>query len=88
MNSFTKFVENNVIAVDSENETIQLTALPIFINTGAITSIPPIDGVQLQGVYTSKTLFNQQKLPKSLAIIGGGYIGLEYTSMYHRFGII
>lgn len=85
-NGFASFLENNVIAVELENETIQLSAEHIFINTGAKTTLPPIEGVQLPGVYTSTTLLDEQSLPQSLAIIGGSYIGLEYASIYRRFG--
>ena len=37
-------------------------------------------------VYTSETLLEQKELPKNLVIIGGGYIGVEFSSIYASFG--
>ncbi len=68
-------------------ETMNLSADKIFINTGAETIIPDIDGVQdSKFVYTSTSIMDLKKLPKRLAIIGGGYIGLEFASIYNQFG--
>ncbi|WP_199677344.1 FAD-dependent oxidoreductase [Lysinibacillus yapensis] len=87
-NGFASFVKDHVLAVELEDKTIEITSDHIFINTGSQTAVPPIEGVDLPGVYTSTTLLDEQQLPKSLAIIGGGYIGLEYASIYRRFGAI
>lgn len=86
LNGVASFVENRVLTVQLENETKTITAEHIFINTGASTALPPIEGIDLPGVYTSTTLLDEQRLPESLAIIGGGYIGLEYAGIYRRFG--
>lgn len=59
----------------------------IFINTGSSPFLPPIEGLQESShVYTSETLMELDELPKRLAIIGGGYIGLEFASYYTNFG--
>ena len=59
----------------------------ILINTGAETVIPPIDGVAGNPlVYTSTSIMELTELPRRLVIIGGGYIGLEFASMYASFG--
>ncbi len=59
----------------------------IFLNTGASSIIPPIDGVAGNPyVYTSRELLSLEKLPKHLVIVGGGYIGMEFASMYRDFG--
>ena len=68
-------------------ETIQLQAQQIFVNTGAETIIPPIGGVKDNPkVYTSTSIMELAELPKHLVIVGGGYIGLEFASMYASFG--
>jgi len=73
--------------VKDAGETMNLSADKIFINTGAETIIPDIDGVQdSKFVYTSTSIMDLKKLPKRLAIIGGGYIGLEFASIYNQFG--
>lgn len=67
--------------------TLQLQAPRIFINTGAETVIPPIEGIQGNPrVYTSTSIMELTELPVQLVIVGGGYIGLEFASMYVSFG--
>ena len=59
----------------------------IFINTGAVTVIPPIPGIEGNPkVYTSESMMELEELPEKLLIIGGGYIGLEFASYYNNFG--
>lgn len=59
----------------------------IFINTGSTSIIPAIDGIRdSKRVYTSSTLLDMELLPQHLIIVGGGYIGLEFASMYAEFG--
>lgn len=64
-----------------------LTAAKIFINTGAKTAIPPLEGdMDSDKIYTSTSLLEEKKLPETLTIVGGGYIGLEFATMYNAFG--
>ncbi|WP_455628324.1 FAD-dependent oxidoreductase [Parabacteroides chinchillae] len=75
------------ILVKSSKETIQIEGERIFINTGASTIIPNINGIKGNPyVYTSTSIMELNKLPKRLAIIGGGYVGLEFASMFTGFG--
>ena len=71
------FVSADVVAVRTATEKIRLTSKQIIINTGAETVIPPIEGVAIMELAD---------LPRRLFIIGGGYIGLEFASMYASFG--
>ena len=81
------FVSADVVAVRTATEEIRLTSKQIIINTGAETVIPPIEGVAGNPfVYTSTSIMELADLPRRLAIIGGGYIGLEFASMYASFG--
>lgn len=81
------FVSANTVKVAQPDEEIELQGKEIFINTGSTPVIPRIDGIeQSKHVYTSATLLNRDILPKHLIIIGGGYIGLEFASMYAGFG--
>ncbi|WP_455586852.1 FAD-dependent oxidoreductase [Bacteroides sp.] len=82
--SFTSPDTVKVVLPDGE---IELQGKEIFINTGATNVIPAIDGIRdSQRVYISSTLLELDILPKHLIIIGGGYIGLEFASMYAEFG--
>ncbi|RGZ01295.1 FAD-dependent oxidoreductase [Clostridium sp. AM58-1XD] len=75
------------VEVASESDTLLLTADQVFINTGSTSFLPPIEGLkETKGVYTSTGLMDLDSFPERLVIIGGGYIGLEFASMYSGFG--
>lgn len=82
------FISGNAVSVKLANgDSLELTSEHIFINTGARSIIPAINGVtDSKHVYTSTTIMQLEQLPKRLAVIGGGYIGLEFASMYGGFG--
>ncbi len=80
------FQSAHAVEVSSQEGSILVEADRIFINTGAKPVIPEIPGIHSDKVYTSAEILDLAKLPKRLAIIGGGYIGLEYASIYAGFG--
>ena len=63
-----------------------VTAKNIIIATGSETKWLPIDGANDPCVVDSTGLLNLETLPKRLAIIGAGVIGMEFASVFHRFG--
>jgi probable pyridine nucleotide-disulfide oxidoreductase len=72
---------------NGEDVPLQIHAEKIFINTGSLPFIPAIEGLQASKlIFTSTSLMELQKLPRKLVIIGGGYIGLEFASIYASFG--
>jgi len=84
--SFVSPHQVSVRLIDTE-EDILIEAERIFINTGAKPLIPSIPGlVHSRRVFTSTTLMQQTQLPAELVIIGGGYIALEFASMYAQYG--
>lgn len=81
------FVSSDTVVVRTATEELRLTSKQIIINTGAETIIPPIDGIaENPFVYTSTSIMELTALPRQLVIVGGGYIGLEFASMYASFG--
>lgn len=58
----------------------------IIINTGSRPFVPEIPGIHSPHIYVSETFLAENNLPKRLTIIGGGYIGLEFASLYLNFG--
>ena len=67
------------------NETY--TAPNIIIATGSETKWLPIEGIKTDPrVIDSTGLLNLDTLPKHLCIIGAGVIGMEFASVFHRFG--
>ena len=83
-----RFVTDHKVEVLTAEGTIGLDSERFFINTGSTPFIPPIKGIQENPyVYTSETLLDLEKLPERLVIIGGGYIGVEFSSIYADFGV-
>jgi dihydrolipoamide dehydrogenase len=64
----------------------KVTADLIFINAGAKTTIPDIEGLNEIDYLTSTTILDLEAIPEHLVIIGGNYIGLEFGQMFNRFG--
>jgi len=58
----------------------------IIIATGSSSSVPDIPGIAGVSYLTSKTALELPRLPRSLLVIGGGYIGCELAQMFARAG--
>ena len=63
-----------------------ITAEKIFINTGARPEIPVIPGLEDVPTLDSTSIMELDHVPEHLLVLGGGYIGLEFGQMFHRFG--
>lgn len=75
------------IMVKTGTDSFLLEGEKIFINTGATSIIPSIHGIEGNPfIYTSTSIMELEKLPRHLVIVGGGYIGLEFASMFAGFG--
>lgn len=59
----------------------------VLLCTGSETVIPPIKGLSEIDFWTSKEALDSKILPKSLAIIGGGVIGMEFASFFNSMGV-
>ncbi|MCL2567797.1 MAG: FAD-dependent oxidoreductase [Alphaproteobacteria bacterium] len=83
-----KFISNYEIEISDKNQPAQIiTGERIFINTGATPVFPNIEGLkESKKAITSKEIMELSELPQNLLIIGAGYIGLEFASMFHQFG--
>ncbi|BDF72711.1 pyridine nucleotide-disulfide oxidoreductase [Oscillospiraceae bacterium] len=83
INGTAAFTGPRTVSVNGE----ELEGGKIFINTGARPFLPPIPGLkESKRVYLSETLLDLEVLPRRLVILGGGYIGMEFASMYANFG--
>jgi pyruvate/2-oxoglutarate dehydrogenase complex dihydrolipoamide dehydrogenase (E3) component len=58
----------------------------VVIDTGTTASAPPMKGLAGAGYMTNETFFDQERLPASMAVLGGGYIGLELGQGMARAG--
>lgn len=75
--------KSNKIITDGEND---FTAKHIFIVTGTRPQIPKINGLNNTEFWTSRDALNPQRFPKSMIIIGAGFISLELGSAYMAYG--
>ncbi|MBP5360276.1 MAG: dihydrolipoyl dehydrogenase [Bacteroidaceae bacterium] len=82
-NGKARFVDAKTIEVTA-NE--QYTAPNIIIATGSVTKFLPIPGKDLPKVLTSTEMLDITEIPKRLAVIGGGVIGMEFASIFNAFG--
>ena len=65
----------------------QLTAPLIFINTGTTAAVPDIEGLADSGYLTSDSLLlHMTEQPEHLLILGGSYIGVEFSQLFRRLG--
>lgn len=76
------FKDDHTVVVDND----EYTADYIIIATGSVSASLPIPGADLPGILTSKEILDIQEVPKSLCVIGGGVIGLEFASIFKSFG--
>lgn len=81
------FVSPYEIQVQTPDELLHLEGERFYINTGSAPYVPPIPGLEENPyVYISETLLDLQERPERMVIIGGGYIGVEFASIYSDFG--
>lgn len=77
---------NHVRVMNADGET-EYTSDNILLATGSVPARPPIPGLDSPGVVTSDEILNGgDSLYESLAIIGGGVIGVELASFYAALG--
>jgi dihydrolipoamide dehydrogenase len=80
------FVDTHTISIAGEKETTTIKGKNIVIATGSKpSSIPGIE-IDKQRIITSTEALVLKEIPKHLIVIGGGVIGLELGSVYHRLG--
>jgi dihydrolipoamide dehydrogenase len=77
------FVDKNMLAVN--NDTV--TAENIIIATGTAPARIPIPGIDSPGVMDSDAVLAMTGCPKSVVIIGGGVIGVEFATLFATLGV-
>lgn len=82
------FISDHEIQVDlPDGKRTQYKGERIFINTGAVPVMLPIPGLkESKYVLDSTQAMDEKKMPENLTIIGAGYIGLEFASMFAKYG--
>ena len=78
-----EFIEPYALKVGNN---IAITAKMILLCTGSKPIIPPIKGLENITYHTSDTILAMDRLPESIAIVGGGYIAAEYGHFFSSMG--
>ncbi|RKN15810.1 NAD(P)/FAD-dependent oxidoreductase [Micromonospora musae] len=81
------FADPHTVTVVTGDEHLTVTADTILINTGSEPVVPDVPGLATSRYIRSSTdLIETATLPERLAIVGGGYLGIEFAAIYRRFG--
>ena len=69
-----------------EVDGVVVSTRAIILATGAEPAVPPIPGLESTGFLTSETLWNIERIPRRLLVLGGGPIGCELSQAFARLG--
>lgn len=78
-----QFIDNHSIDLNGKT----LSAKTFIIATGSSAFIPPIEGLTSVPYLTNETIFDLERLPKSMTVLGGGPIGIELAAALNRLGV-
>jgi mercuric reductase len=93
-----KFVEENEVEINTRinadttrinadlKQDLRFQAEKFIIANGSTANVPNIEGIKEIGYLTHITALSNKNLPQSIAIIGAGPLGLEFSQIYSRFG--
>lgn len=86
-----RFTGERTLELTAGDDRLTLTADHVIVGTGATPRIPEIAGLGADPtadarVVTSTELIDRDELPRRLAILGAGFIALEFANLYREFG--
>ncbi|MBI2939505.1 MAG: dihydrolipoyl dehydrogenase [Chloroflexi bacterium] len=82
--SFLDRTRLSVRMADGAGEDVR--ARKVIIASGSIEARPPIEGIDSPGVMTSREALQLEQVPRSIIIVGGGPVGVEFATVYNAFG--
>lgn len=80
------FKDSHTIIVKTKEANLELTADKIVLATGSVSKDIPGITIDQKNILNSDGILKTKYLPKSLAIVGGGFIGTEFATMYQKWG--
>ncbi|MEV0695723.1 FAD-dependent oxidoreductase [Streptomyces sp. NPDC050388] len=82
-----RFVGERTVEIRTNDGTTRVVrGRDVVVNTGTTPAVPALPGVTEAEVWNSETILHLERLPETLLIIGGGYVGCEFASMFAVFG--
>lgn len=86
LDGFARFTGPKSVSVATADGNVDVSADTIIVGTGATPRALDVPGGDGPRVFDSTTIQHIDPLPKRLVIVGGGYVGLEFASMFAGFG--
>ena len=86
IDGLARFVGPRTVEVMTADGVETVTADKVIIGTGTVPRVPAIPGVDGPRVYDSTTIQHADPFPQRLVVVGAGFIGLEFASMFAAFG--
>lgn len=86
INGKAEVVDENLIKVNTKKFNYDIHYKNLIIATGSKVAYLPIEGADQPDILTSTELLELKEIPKSLTIIGGGVIGMEFAFIYNALG--
>ena len=65
----------------------EIEAAKAIIASGVVPVVPEVPCLREAGFETNETVMDMENLPSSMVVIGGGPEGMEFSQMFHRFGV-
>jgi pyruvate/2-oxoglutarate dehydrogenase complex dihydrolipoamide dehydrogenase (E3) component len=78
---------NTVAVTGTDGSRCQIETRFVLLCTGSRPAVPPLEGLEEAGFVTSETLFELERGPASVVMIGGGPIAIEMAQGFSRLGI-
>lgn len=82
-----RFISPHEVVITSEREEYTVFAERVILAPGGETIVPQVEGLEQAGFITNAEAVALPLLPRRLAILGGGAIGIEFAQLFHRFGV-
>lgn len=86
LTGFGRIVDKNTVAVTGDKGEEKIRASSIIIATGSVPASLPHIKPDHKTVLDSDSILVEEKIPKSLAVIGAGAVGVEFASIFNSFG--
>jgi probable pyridine nucleotide-disulfide oxidoreductase len=82
-----RFTAERTAEIRADNGATRLVrGRDVVINTGTTPALPNLDGIPQARVWTSETILHLHRVPETLLVLGGGYVGCEFADMFAIFG--
>jgi pyruvate/2-oxoglutarate dehydrogenase complex dihydrolipoamide dehydrogenase (E3) component len=82
-----RFVAERTVEIELDNgDRRAVRGADVVINTGTVPHVAGLPGLAGADPLTSESIMDLRRIPESLLVIGGGYVGLEFAQMFAAFG--